>query len=406
MSFNVEELRKDFPILDREVNGKPLVYLDNAATSLKPKQVVDVIAKHYLMETANVHRGVHYLSAQATDAYEKARKDLAKFVNAPSERNIVFTAGTTGALNLVAISYAQTFLKKGDEILISGLEHHSNIVPWQIACEKNGAKLVVANITDEGDIDMDDFHSKINENTKLVSVNYVSNSIGTINPVRDIIAAAKKVGAKVCLDGAQAALHIAIDVQELDVDFLALSAHKMLGPTGIGLLYAKEELLMEMPPLFGGGDMISEVTFEKSTWNDIPFKFEAGTPHIAGVLGFAAAANYVTELGFDKIQEQEEHLYNLAKKELESIEGLIFFGTTKNKVAVFSFGFPGVHPSDLGTIMDQYGVAVRTGHHCTQPLMAKYKVPGTTRASFTFYNNDDDVYRLKDAILKAKEFLL
>lgn len=406
MSFNIEEIRKDFPILSREVNGKPLVYLDNAATSLKPKAVVDVISNHYLMETANVHRGVHYLSSQATDAYEKARKDLAKFVNAPSVRNIVFTAGTTGSLNLVAISYAQNFIGENDEILISGLEHHSNIVPWQLACEKNGAKLVVVDVTDSGEIDMNDFNSKLSDKTKLISVNYVSNSIGSINPIREIIEKAKSVGAKVCVDGAQAALHMPIDVQDLDLDFLALSSHKMLGPTGIGLLYAKEELLMEMPPLFGGGDMISEVTFEKSTWNDIPFKFEAGTPHIAGVLGFAAAANYIMELGFDNIVKQEEHLYELAKKELESIEGLVFFGTSNAKVAVFSFGFPGVHPSDLGTIMDQYGVAVRTGTHCTQPLMAQFGVPGTTRASFSFYNNDEDVFKLRDSILKAKEFLL
>jgi cysteine desulfurase/selenocysteine lyase len=406
MSFNVEEIRKDFPILSREVNGKPLVYLDNAATTLKPKQVVDVISQHYLMETANVHRGVHYLSAKATDAYEAARKTLAKFVNAPSERNIVFTSGTTGALNLVAISYAHNFLKQGDEILISGLEHHSNIVPWQLACEKTGAKLVVANITDEGDIDLEDFKSKLSDKTALVSFNYVSNSIGTINPVREMIKASRERGALVCIDAAQAACHFAIDVQELGCDFLALSAHKMCGPTGIGFLYAREELLEKMPPINGGGDMISEVKFEKSTWNDIPFKFEAGTPHIAGVLGFAAAADYILNIGFDAIKEQEDKLFQLAKKELESIEEIVFFGTAKEKVAVFSFGFKGVHPSDLGTIMDQYGVAVRTGHHCTQPLMAKYGVPGTTRASFNFYNNEQDVIRLRDAILKAKEFLL
>lgn len=406
MSRTIDDIRTDFPILSREVNGKALVYLDNAATTLKPKAVVDVISQHYLMETANVHRGVHFLSAKATDAYEQARKDLAAYVNAPSERNIVFTSGTTGSLNLVAHSYAANFLDEGDEILISGLEHHSNIVPWQIVAEKKSLVLKVADIKDDGSIDMEDFRAKMSNKTKLVSVNYVSNSIGVVNPIREIISLAKAADAKVCIDAAQAALHFPIDVQELDLDFLALSAHKMLGPTGIGLLYAKEDLLNAMPPIFGGGDMISEVTFEKSTWNDIPFKFEAGTPHIAGVLGFAAAARYVKEIGFDFIEKQEKHLYELAKKELESIEGLVFFGTNENKLAVFSFGFEGVHPSDLGTIMDQYGVAVRTGHHCTQPLMKQFKVPGTTRASFCFYNNDEDVFKLKSAIEKAKEFLL
>ncbi|MAF90385.1 MAG: cysteine desulfurase CsdA [Bdellovibrionaceae bacterium] len=406
MSFSVEEVRKDFPIFKREINGHSLVYLDNAATTLKPKQVVDVISEHYLMGTSNVHRGIHTLSAQATDAYEEARKTLASYINSPSEKNIVFTTGTTASINLVAQSYATNFLKAGDEIVITELEHHSNIVPWQMACEKNSAILKVVPILEDGSVDFEAFKDIVTSNTKLISMNYVSNSIGVINPVEEVIALAKSVGAKVCIDAAQAAAHMAIDVQALDCDFLALSSHKMCGPTGMGLLYGKEELLEMMPPLNGGGDMIKEVRFEKSTWNDVPFKFEAGTPHIAGVIGFAAAAKYIQSLGFENIQKQEEHLYELAKKELEEIEGLVFFGTSKKKVALFAFGFPGVHPSDLGTIMDQYGVAVRTGHHCTQPLMELFKVPGTTRASFAFYNNDDDVYRLKAAILKAKEFLL
>lgn len=406
MSFNVEKIRADFPILSRKVNGKDLVYLDNAATSLKPKQVVDVISQHYLMETANVHRGVHFLSAQATDRYEEARRELARFVNAPSERNIVFTSGTTASLNLVAISYGGSQLQAGDEVLLSEQEHHSNLVPWQILAEQKSLKLRFIAVQPDGSLDLDSFVAQLSSKTKLVSINMISNSTGVIHPYQEIISRAHSVGAKVCLDGAQASCHMPLDVQTLDCDFLALSAHKMLGPTGIGLLYAKEDLLQKMPPIFGGGDMIERVRLEGSTWNDIPFKFEAGTPHIAGVLGFAEAARYLQKIGFSAIADQEQHLYELAKRELGQIPGLKIYGDSEHKVAVFAFGFEGVHPSDLGTILDQYGIAVRTGHHCTQPLMEKWNVPGTTRASFSFYNNDADVHALVSGLKKAKEFLL
>ncbi|MFK8136914.1 MAG: cysteine desulfurase [Bdellovibrionales bacterium] len=401
-----QKIRDEFPTLKREINGKPIAYLDNAATNLKPQPVVDVIERHYADEASNVHRGVHTLSVEATDAYEKARSTVVEFINAKSDREVIFTSGTTASLNLIAMSYGETFLKEGDEILISQMEHHSNIVPWQILCEKKGCVLKVAPINSLGEIIWEDFKKLVNKNTKLISVNYISNSIGTRNPVEKIIEIGHSVGAVVSIDGAQAVAHSELDVQALDCDFFSFSAHKLVGPTGIGVLYGKEDLLEKMPPVLGGGDMISEVTFEKSTWNVLPFKFEAGTPHIGGVLGMAAGIDYVKNIGLKNISDREQDLLQYAVSKMKEIEGLQFFGEASEKAAIISFGFKGVHPSDLGTIMDQYGVAVRTGHHCTQPLMKFFGVPGTTRASFSFYNNENDVDRLIEAIKKAKEFLL
>lgn len=405
LSFPVEKIRKDFPILQREVNGHPLVYFDNAATSQTPQQVIDVIADYYQNYNANIHRGVHTLSQIATDAYEQAREKIRTHFNANKAYEIIFTAGTTHAINLVANGYT-SLLSKEDEVLVSALEHHSNIVPWQIMCEKTGATLKVIPMLDNGELDMLAFDSLLSNKTKLVFVNHVSNALGTINPIEEIIEKAHQVGAKVLIDGAQAAPHIQADVQALDVDFYTVSAHKMCGPTGVGVLYGKEELLNLMPPYQGGGEMIAEVSFEKTTYAGLPHKFEAGTPNICGGIAFGAALDYMHSIGFDNIAAYENELLVYATEKLSEIEGTRIFGTsTDKKTAVISFNFEGIHPYDAGTILDKLGIAVRTGHHCAQPIMDFYAIPGTIRASFAFYNTKAEIDLMITALKKAKMML-
>ncbi|MEQ1878194.1 MAG: cysteine desulfurase [Bdellovibrionia bacterium] len=396
-------IRADFPILPRQVRGKPLVYLDNAATTLKPKAVVDKLSQHYLMETSNIHRGVYFLSEQATEAYENVREKVRDFINAPDLKEIIFTRGTTEAVNLVASSFGQKFLHQGDEIIISEMEHHSNIVPWQMLCEKNGCVLRVIPMNDNGDIIMSEYEKLLNAKTKLVSVVYVSNSLGTVNPVRKIIELAKARKIPVMLDAAQAIATRPVDVQELGCDFLAFSSHKMFGPTGVGVLWGKAEWLDKMPPYQGGGDMIASVTFEKTQYNVLPYKFEAGTPPIAGVIGFGEAIDYIRNIGFDKIRAHEDELLSYATATLSKIPGLKIIGTAAEKAAIVSFTLEGIHPHDIGTLLDQEGVAVRTGHHCTQPVMKHFKVPATARASFSIYNTRDEIDRLAAGIVKVME---
>jgi len=403
MSLNINTIRKDFPILSTMVHDKPLVYLDNAASTLKPKQVVDVISRHYELEASNIHRGVHFLSSQATEEYESVRKLISEFVNARSENEIIFTSGTTGSINLVAQSYGNAFLKKGDEILISHMEHHSNIVPWQMLCEKIGCVLKIAPINDEGEILMDEFEKLITKNTKIVSIVYISNSLGTINPVKQIIEMAHQAGAVVLLDAAQAAAHTIIDVQALNCDFLGFSGHKICGPTGVGVLFGKSEWLQKMPPVNGGGDMIHSVSFEKTTYADVPAKFEAGTPHIAGVIGMGEAIRYLQKIGLADIGIYENELLEYATKAVSDIPGIRLIGTAKKKSSIISFYFDEIHPHDLGTILDEEGVAIRAGHHCTQPVMDRFNVPATGRASFSFYNTKEEADLLKGALLKAKQ---
>ncbi len=402
--LDIERIRADFPILSRKVNGHPLVYFDNAATSQTPKQVIDCIVDYYQNYNANIHRGVHSLSQEATEAYEDARIALQKFFNAGKKEEIIFTAGTTHGINLVANGFA-SHLKEGDEIIVSALEHHSNIVPWQMLCEKTGAKLRVIPMTEEGELDMNGFYDLLSNKTKLVFVNHVSNALGTINPIKEIIEQAHKVGAAVLVDGAQAAPHIQADVQALDVDFYVVSAHKMYGPTGVGILYGKEKWLNKLPPYQGGGEMIEEVTFEKTTYAGLPHKFEAGTPNICGGIAFGCAINYLLDLGMDKIAEYEDELLQYATKELLEIDGLKIYGTSKKKTAVISFNIEGLHPYDIGTIVDKLGIAVRTGHHCAQPIMDFYKIPGTIRASFSFYNTKKEIDTFLNAVKRAKIML-
>jgi cysteine desulfurase/selenocysteine lyase len=402
--FNVETIRKDFPILSREVNGKPLVYFDNAATSQTPQQVIDAIVDYYTRYNANIHRGVHTLSQEATDAYEQARIKVQEHFNAAKAHEIILTSGTTHAINLVASGFA-SLLKKDDEIIVSALEHHSNIVPWQMLCEKTGAKLKVIPMNKEGMLIMDEYEKLLSEKTKLVFVNHVSNALGTVNPVEEIIQKAHAVGAAVLLDGAQAAAHIKADVQALDVDFYAVSAHKMCGPTGVGMLYGKEEWLKKLPPYQGGGEMIATVTFEKTTYADLPHKFEAGTPDICGGIAFAAALDYMNAIGFEKIAAYEHELLEYATQKLLEIEGLKIYGTSSEKTAVISFNIGEIHPYDIGTIIDKLGIAVRTGHHCAQPVMDFYRIPGTVRASFSFYNTKEEIDTFVEAVKKAKQML-
>lgn len=402
--FPISKIRKDFPILSRQVNGKPLVYLDNAATSQTPQQVIDVIIDYYSNYNANIHRGVHALSQEATDAYEQARQKIQRHFNAKSHREIIFTSGTTHSINLVANGFA-SLLNKGDEVVVSAMEHHSNIVPWQMLCDKTGSILRVIPMNQEGELVMSEYEELLTDKSKLVFVNHVSNALGTINPIEDIINKAHKVGAAVLIDGAQAAPHIVADVQALDVDFYVTSAHKMCGPTGIGMLYGKEEWLNKLPPYQGGGEMIAEVTFDKTTYADLPFKFEAGTPNICGAIAFGAAVDYLTAIGFDSIATYEHELLEYATNQLNQIEGLKIYGTSKNKVAVISFNLNGIHPYDVGTLLDKMGIAVRTGHHCTQPIMDYYKIPGTVRASFAFYNTKEEVDTFVAAVKKAKMML-
>ncbi|WP_421810473.1 aminotransferase class V-fold PLP-dependent enzyme [Flagellimonas sp.] len=403
-SLDIAAIRKDFPILNREVNGQPLVYLDNAATSQTPQQVIDVIVDYYHNYNANIHRGVHSLSQEATDAYEIARNKIQKHFNIAHSYEVIFTSGTTHAINLVATGFT-SFLKKGDEVLVSAMEHHSNIVPWQMLCERTGAQLKVIPMNLDGELVMEEYHALLSGKTKLVFCNHVSNALGTINPIKEIIDAAHKVGAAVLIDGAQAAAHIKPDLQALDVDFYTVSAHKMCGPTGVGMLYGKEEWLKKLPPYQGGGEMIAEVTFEKTTYADLPHKFEAGTPNICGGIAFGAALDYMNHLGFDAITQYEDELMHYATEQLLSIEGLRIYGTAAHKTSVISFNIEGIHPYDIGTILDKLGIAVRTGHHCAQPIMDFYKIPGTVRASFSFYNTQDEVDKLVAGVKRAKGML-
>ena len=403
--FDAKKIRKDFPILNREVNGKPLVYLDNAATSQTPKQVVDVIVDYYENYNANIHRGVHTLSQEATDKYEQARIKIQKHFNAAKAHEIILTSGTTHSINIVANGYA-SILKKGDEIIVSALEHHSNIVPWQMLCERTGAVLKVIPINHEGALLMNVYDELLSENTKLVFCNHISNALGTINPIEELIQKAHAVGAVILIDGAQAAPHLVADVQKLDIDFYAVSAHKVCGPTGVGMLYGKEELLNLLPPYQGGGEMIAEVTFEKTTYADLPHKFEAGTPNICGGIAFGAALDYMNTIGFETIAAYEYELLAYATQELEAIEGLRIYGTAKEKTSVISFNIDGVHPYDIGSILDKLGIAVRTGHHCAQPIMDFYKIPGTVRASFSFYNTKEEIDILVEGVKRAKAMLI
>ena len=398
--IDVNKIRKDFPILKRKVNGQDLIYFDNAATSQTPLQVIEVITDYYSRLNANIHRGVHQLSQEATDAYEEARIKIQKHFNAAEAYEIIFTAGTTESINLVASGY-NSLLKPGDELIISALEHHSNIVPWQMLCEKTGAILKVIPMTLNGSLDIKSYHSLLNSKTKLVFVNHVSNALGTINPIKEIINKAHACGAKVLIDGAQACPHIKTDVQELNVDYYVTSAHKLCGPTGVGMLYGKKELLRALPPYQGGGEMIASVTFEKTTYAGLPHKFEAGTPNICGGIAFGAALDYMNNLGFDVISKYEAELLAYATNSLKKIEGIKIYGEGLDKTAVISFNIGDIHPYDLGSILNQMGIAVRTGHHCAQPIMDFYEIPGTVRASFSFYNTFEEIDIMVTALKKA-----
>ena len=402
-NLDVPAIRKDFPILGQLIRGRPLVYLDNAATSQKPRCVIDAVARYYQEDNANIHRGVHQLSERATQAHEDARLKVKRFLNAAQAKEIIFVRGATEGINLVAQAYGRVNVKAGDEIVISHLEHHSNIVPWQMLCEETGALLRVIPVSDRGELDIDAFERMLVPRTRLVAVGHVSNALGTVNPVRRIIEMAHRRGARVLVDGAQAVPHMKVDVQELDCDFYVLSGHKMYGPTGIGVLYGKASLLEAMPPYQGGGDMIESVTFEKTTYNTLPYKFEAGTPHIAGAVGLGAAIDYLSQIGMDNIAAHEHDLLEYATKALAGVPGLRILGTAAEKAGVISFLLDGVHPHDAGTILDQQGIAVRTGHHCAQPVMDRFGVPATTRASFAFYNTREDIDALVAGIHKVRE---
>ena len=402
--FDITKIRADFPILKREVNKKSLVYFDNAATSQTPQAVIDVIADYYSNYNANIHRGVHSLSQEATDEYEIARQKIQQHFNAQKAHEIILTSGTTHGINIIASGYAE-LLKANDELLVSAMEHHSNIVPWQMLCEKTGAVLKVIPMTQKGTLDMTAYASLLSDKTKLVFVNHVSNALGTVNPIASIIEQAHQVGAKVLIDGAQAAPHIKADVQALDVDYYVVSAHKLCGPTGVGMLYGKEDLLNTLPPYQGGGEMIAEVTFEKTTYADLPHKFEAGTPNIAGGIAFGAALDYMNGLGFESIATHENELLVYATTALKEIEGIQIYGEAAEKTAVVSFNVKGIHPYDVGSILDKFGIAVRTGHHCAQPIMDYYQIPGTIRASFSFYNTKEEIDRMIEALHRAIQML-
>lgn len=402
--LDIEKIRADFPILNQQINGKTLVYLDNAATSQKPQVVIDSIVNYYTTINANIHRGVHTLSQLATDAFEQSRIKLQQHFNAKKSYEIIFTAGTTHSINIVATGFT-SLLQKGDELIVSAMEHHSNIVPWQMLCERTGAVLKVIPMNLEGELMMDEYDKLLSNKTKLVFVNHVSNALGTINPIKEIIDKAHQFGAAVLIDGAQSCPHIKPDVQALDVDFYVASAHKLCGPTGVGILYGKEAWLNKLPPYQGGGEMIKEVTFENTTYADLPHKFEAGTPNIAGVIAFGTAIDYLNNIGFDNIAEYENELLQYATEKLLQIEGLKIYGTSEHKTSVISFNIDEIHPYDIGTIIDKLGVEVRTGHHCAQPIMDFYKIPGTVRASFSFYNTLKEVDVLYSALLKVKMML-
>lgn len=399
-TLDVLRARMDFPLLQETVYGKPLVYLDNAATTQKPLQVIEALEQYYKTYNSNVHRGVHFLSQIATEAYEIARRKIAKFINAAHEYEVIFTKGTTNSINLVASSFGRHFLKEGDDVLVSAMEHHSNIVPWQMICEEKGAKLKVIPIDQDGVVKMELLDELLTDRVKIVAVTYVSNTLGTVNPVGEIIRKAHAKGIPVLIDGAQAIQHMPVDVQELDADFFVCSGHKMYGPTGIGFLYGKEKWLNEMPPYEGGGDMIKTVTFEKTVYNELPFKFEAGTPDISGAIGLGAAVDYINQTGIRNIETAEHELLQYAMERLSAIEGLRFIGNAKNRAGAISFLVGAIHPYDLGELLDKQAIAVRTGHHCTQPLMDFFGIPGTVRASFAFYNTKEEI----DALVKGIEF--
>lgn len=404
--FNIDKIRADFPILKREVNGKPLVYLDNGATTQKPSSVINSIVHYYTDMNSNVHRGVHYLSQISTDAFEVTRKKVQAFINAAEDKEIIITKGTTDGINLIATCYGRAFIHEGDEIIISAMEHHSNIVPWQMLCDEKGCKIRVIPMNDKGELDMDAYSNLFNEKTKLVAVTYVSNSLGTINPVREMISIAHQHGAVVLVDAAQAVQHIQIDVQKLDVDFLVFSGHKMYGPTGVGVLYGKEGLLNAMPPYQGGGDMIKEVTFEKTTYNELPFKFEAGTPNIEAGICLNEAIDYINSIGLENIEAYEHDLLQYATEKLAEIPGMRFIGTAEKKCSVISFVIDGTHPYDVGVILDKLGIAVRTGHHCAQPVMDRFGIPGTIRASLAIYNTKEEIDILVAGIQRAVNMLV
>ncbi|RZJ30746.1 MAG: cysteine desulfurase [Flavobacterium sp.] len=404
MSFNVFQIRKDFPILSQQVHGRQMVYFDNGATSQKPKAVIDAISDYYETINANIHRGVHTLSQLATDAYEQSRAKIQNHINATHPHEVIFTSGTTAALNLVASSFTP-FMKPGDEVLISALEHHSNIVPWQFLCQRTGAALKVIPMDLNGDLIMEEYEKLLSDKTRIVAVNHISNALGTINPIKKMIEMAHDAGAAILIDGAQAVPHLRPDMQELDCDFYTFSGHKMCGPTGVGILYGKEEWLNKMPPYQGGGEMIKEVTFEVSTYADLPHKFEAGTPNIADGIALGAAIDYLNNIGLENIAAYEQELLDYATQKLLMIDGLKICGTAKEKAPVISFNIGNIHPYDIGTIVDKMGIAVRTGHHCAQPIMAFCDIPGTVRASFSFYNTKDEIDQLAAALEKAKIML-
>lgn len=404
MPFDIQSIRAAFPILKREVNGHPLVYLDNAATTQKPQAVIDCLVDYYSRYNANIHRGVHSLSQEATDAYEQARQTLQSHFNIEHKETVILTSGTTLGINMVASGFTE-FLEAGDEVIVSALEHHSNIVPWQMLCERSGAALKVIPLLDNGSLDMEVYHDLLNDKTQLVFVNQVSNALGTINPIKKIVEEAHKVGAAVLVDGAQACGHFKTDLQALGVDFYVTSAHKMCGPTGVGMLYGKKHLLEKLPPYQGGGEMIETVTFDKTTYAGLPHKFEAGTPNIAGGIGFGKAVEYINSVGFDNIEAQETKLLEYATSKLKEIPGLTIYGDGIEKTSVISFNLDGIHPYDVGTILDKLGIAVRTGHHCAQPIMDRFEIPGTVRASIAFYNTMEEMDRLAEGVKKAQLML-
>jgi cysteine desulfurase/selenocysteine lyase len=403
--LNVIKIRADFPALNQRVHGRPLVYLDNAATTQKPTCVIEALRRYYEVDNANVHRGVHLLSQRATDAYEEARETVRAFIGAGSTREIIYTRNATEGINLVARAWGDANVRRGDEVLITAMEHHSNIVPWQLLCERSGAKLRVAPMNDQGELLIDEFDSLLSSRTRIVAAVHLSNALGTINPVADIVRRAHRAGALALIDGSQAAYHMPIDVQAIDADFYVFTGHKVYGPTGIGVLYGRESILQSMPPFLGGGDMISSVSFERSTWNELPFKFEAGTPHIAGAVGLGAAIEYVQTIGFDAIGAHESALLEYGTAQLQSVPGVRLIGTARQKASVLSFVVDGVHPHDVGTIVDREGVAIRTGHHCAQPVMDRLGIPATARASLAMYNTKEDIDALIGALGRVRQML-
>jgi len=402
MSFNVSDIRSDFPILSQTIYKRPLIYFDNAATTQKPVQVINAISNYYEQDNCNIHRGVHYLSVKATEAFEETRREIREFINAPSTHEIVFTKGASESLNLVAASFGKKFLRPGDEVITTIMEHHSNFVPWQLICEEKGAVLKVATILPDGELDLENLYSLFSERTKIIALTHVSNVLGTVNPIKEIVAFAHNKGIPVLVDGAQGVSHLKVDVTDLDCDFYCFSGHKMYGPMGIGVLYGKEKWLEEMPPYQSGGEMVKDVSIEKTTFNELPFKFEAGTPNVEGVMGLRAAVQYLKDLGMDEIRAYEDKLLQHAVSRLSAIDGIRFFGEAPGKASLVSFLIGDIHPFDAGTIIDKMGIAIRTGHHCAQPLIDHFGIPGTVRASFAFYNTIDEIDKLAEAVNKVK----